>query len=181
MERVRERLLKATTTLDDAGILYAVVGGNAVAAWVAQRDEAAVRNTRNVDVLIRRADLPQAIAAMAAAAGFVYRHVAGMDMFLDQAGAKARDAVHLVFAGENVTADQLTPNPGTDEAERAPEGFRVLSLYALVQIKLTAYRDKDRTHLRDMIDAGLVGETWTARFPPELAERLQAILDDPDG
>ncbi len=172
--------MKATTTLDNAGILYAVVGGNAVAAWVAQADEAAVRNTRDVDVLIRRADLPRAIAAMEAA-GFVYRHVASMDMFLDEAGAKARDAVHLVFAGENVTADQLSPNPGVGDAERAPEGFRILSLQALVQIKLTAYRDKDRTHLRDMMDVGLIDQSWTARFIPELAVRLQALLDDPDG
>ena len=35
-------------------------------------------------------------------AGFKYRHASGMDMFLDEPGAKARDAVHVIFAGEKV-------------------------------------------------------------------------------
>jgi hypothetical protein len=33
--KVRERLLRATAALNQAGIPYAVVGGNAVASWVA--------------------------------------------------------------------------------------------------------------------------------------------------
>jgi hypothetical protein len=48
-------------------------------------------------------------------------------------------------------------------------------------MKLTSYRDKDRMHLRDLIDVGLLDATWPAKFPPELGARLQAILDDPDG
>ena len=57
--KVRERLLRATSALNAAGIPYAVVGGNAVASWVATVDEGAVRNTRDVDLLVRRADLPK--------------------------------------------------------------------------------------------------------------------------
>jgi hypothetical protein len=34
-----------------------VAGGNAVAAWVATVDPSAVRNTQDVDILLRRADL----------------------------------------------------------------------------------------------------------------------------
>ena len=37
--------------LNQAGIPYAVVGGNAVASWVATVDAGAVRNTRDVDLL----------------------------------------------------------------------------------------------------------------------------------
>jgi hypothetical protein len=48
-------------------------------------------------------------------------------------------------------------------------------------MKLTANRDKDRTHLRDFIGVGLIDATWPAKFPPELAARLQHILDTPDG
>ena len=179
MEKVRERLRKATATLDGAGIPYAVAGGNAVAAWVAQVDEAAVRNTQDVDILIRRSDLPDAIMFMEAG-GFVYRHVAGMDLFLDGEGAKARDAVHLVFAGEKVRPHEALPNPEVTDAGRAPDGFRVLSLRALVQIKLTAFRVKDRMHLLDMLDVGLINESWVTRFPAELGARLQSLLDDPD-
>jgi hypothetical protein len=36
-------------------------------------------------------------------------------------------------------------------------------------------------HLLDMIGVGLVDITWPARFPPALAQRLQELLDDPNG
>src|SRR3990170_4952810 len=101
VEKVRARLDRAVAALEGAGIPYAVAGGNAVAAWVSRVDEAAVRNTQDVDVLLRRSDLDAAKTALAEV-GFVYRHSAGIDMFLDGPGAKARDAVHIVFAGEKV-------------------------------------------------------------------------------
>src|SRR6185295_9633783 len=96
VERVRERLLRATAALEAAGVPYAVVGGNAVAAWVARVDPAAVRNTQDVDVLLRRSDLDAAARALLAA-GFVRRHVAGVEAFLDGPAAKVRDAVHVVM------------------------------------------------------------------------------------
>ena len=49
---------------------------NAVAAWVSRVDEAAVRNTQDVDIVLRRTDLPAARTALAQA-GFVYRRAAG--------------------------------------------------------------------------------------------------------
>ena len=52
---------------------------------------------------------------------------------------------------------------------------------ALVPIALTAFCDKDRTHLRDLIDVGLIDSSWPARFAPELATRLQQLLDTPEG
>src|SRR5688572_22082199 len=94
VERIQQRLRLAARTLEDAGIPYAVVGGNAVRVWVAQADEAAVRTTRDVDILLRRADLDRASKALEQA-GFVYRHSAGTTMFLDNPTAKARDAVHV--------------------------------------------------------------------------------------
>src|SRR5207248_5065358 len=63
-EKVKERLRRATKALDDAGVPYAVAGGNAVAEWVGRVDEDAVRTTRDVDLLIRRTDLPAARAAL---------------------------------------------------------------------------------------------------------------------
>jgi hypothetical protein len=35
--------------------------------------------------------------------------------------------------------------------------------------------------LGDMISVGLVDVTWPARYPPELALRLQHLIDTPDG
>jgi hypothetical protein len=179
VEKVRQRLLKAAAALARAGVPYAVVGGNAVAAWVSRVDEAAVRNTQDVDILIRREDLPAAIEAMSQA-GFVYRHAAGIDMLLDGPEAKARDAVHLVFAGEKVRPEYLLAAPDVDESEdTAP--FRILSLESLVRMKLTSYRDKDRTHLRDFLGIGLVDADWPRRFSPELGDRLQELIDHPEG
>jgi hypothetical protein len=71
------------------------------------------------------------------------------------------------------------PNPDVDESEDAGL-YRVIALDALVRIKLTAFRDKDRTHVRDLIDIGLVDAQWLAKLPPTLAERLRQLLDNPE-
>lgn len=179
VEQVRQRLLRASAALKANDVAYAVVGGNAVAAWVATVDRAAVRNTQDVDVLIRRSDLDAAKRALEGV-GFVYRKAAGLDLFLDGAGASPRDAVHVVFAGEMVRAGEAAPNPDvTDSVDVG--SFRVLNLEALVRIKLTAYRRKDQVHLTDLIGIGLIDASWPARFPPVLAARLQQLLDTPDG
>jgi hypothetical protein len=178
VERVKERLLKATAALDRAGLHYAVIGGSAVAAWVARVEEAAVRNTRDVDILIRRSDFELAKAAMERA-GFVYRRAMGIELFLDGPDAKARDAVHVVFAGEKVRPEYVSPAPDVSESEAAAV-FRLLSLEPLVRMKLTSFRDKDRMHLRDMIDIGLIDNSWPDRFPLELAVRLRDLLEHPE-
>ncbi|VTT96673.1 Uncharacterized protein OS=Planctomyces brasiliensis (strain ATCC 49424 / DSM 5305 / JCM 21570 / NBRC 103401 / IFAM 1448) GN=Plabr_2334 PE=4 SV=1: NTP_transf_5 [Gemmataceae bacterium] len=179
VEQVRDRLQRTTAALTSAGVPYAVIGGNAVAEWVGRTDPAAVRNTQDVDILLRRADFDAAKAAMEAA-GFVYRHAASIDMFLDGPGAKARDAVHVLFANEKVRDDYALPTPDVTESE--PGGtFRVLALEALVRMKLTSNRRKDQVHLQDFLDVGLIDASWPARFPPELAARLQHLIDTPDG
>ena len=179
VENVRRRLLRAASALAQAKVPYAVAGGNAVAAWVSRVDEAAVRNTQDVDIILRRADLPAARIALEQA-GFVYRHAASIDMFLDGPDAKARDAVHIVFAAEKVRADYASAAPDVSESE-ATETFRLLSLDALVRMKLTSFRDKDRVHLRDLIDVGLVDSGWLQKIPAALRPRLQELLDNPEG
>ena len=88
VEKVKQRLLRAVRVLEGAQIPYAIVGGNAVAAWVSRMDEAALRNTQDVDILVQRSD---------------------------------------------------------------------------------------------MIDVGLIDANWPLQFPPSHAERLQLLLDDPNG
>lgn len=185
IEQIRRRLERAARALDDAGVPYAVVGGNAVAAWVSRVDAAAVRNTRDVDLLLDRAGFEQAKAALEAA-GFVYRRVASlgkaaaMDAFLDGPQAKIRDAIHVLWTGERATPDSLEPNPRLGSTDSSA-GFALISLDDLVRMKLAAFRDKDRMHLRDLASVGLVDEGWIPRLAPRLAERLRRILDDPDG
>jgi hypothetical protein len=178
VEKVRQRLKRAVAALEAAQVPYAVAGGNAVAAWVSRVDETAVRNTQDVDILLRRQDLPAAREAMAQA-GFIYRHSASLDMFLDGPQARAREAVHLVFAGEKVRPDYAISAPAIEEGEPT-ESFRLISLAALVRMKLTSFRDKDRMHLRDLIEVRLIDGAWPAKFPPILRERLQHLLDHPE-
>jgi hypothetical protein len=179
VEKVRLRLKRAAETLERAGIAYAVVGGNAVAEWVGRVDPAAVRNTQDVDILIRRSDLETVKAAMASA-GFLYRHSSGIDMFLDGPGAKARDAVHIVFANEKVRPEYASLAPDLTESV-AGAAFRTIGLEPLVRMKLTSYRLKDQVHIQDMIDVGLIDATWPERLTPELAERLGKLLANPEG
>ncbi len=70
IERVRERLRRSTESLAAAGVPYAVIGGNAGAEWVGRIDDGAVRFTKDVDILLRRTDLPRAIEAMQAGGFF---------------------------------------------------------------------------------------------------------------
>jgi hypothetical protein len=179
VELVRERLLRATAALEVAGIPYAVAGGNAIALWVSRVDVSAVRNTSDVDLLVRRSDL-DAIRTALATVGFIYPHVASIDLFVDGPEGKARDGVQLIFADEMVRQGELLPNPPITESVQGGE-YQVLSLQALVQIKLTAYRDKDRTHLRDLLEVGLIDASWLQHYPPPLADRLRALIDTPGG
>ena len=178
VEKIQERLEKTAATLEAAQIPYAIIGGNAVRAWVAQADEAAVRTTRDVDILLVREDLARAIIAMENA-GFIYRVGRGIPMFMDGPDSKARDAVHVLFANEKVRESDIVPAPGIDEAVLI-NTIRTLSLDALVRMKLNVFRDKDRMHIRDMLDVELIDVRWLKRLPPELAIRLKELIDNPE-
>jgi len=179
MWKVRDRLMRAVNALECAGVPYAVVGGNAVMAQVEQIDESVVRATQDVDLLVRPDDYEEVKRALTAA-GFIHRHSAGLEIFLDGEAAKARDAVHVLFAGRRVRADHVAPAPDVSEAS-AFKGFRVIDLEPLVRMKLTSFRRKDQVHLLDMIGIGMLDASWLDRLEPELAGRLQELLDDPDG
>ena len=179
VENVKDRMRRVTETLENAGVAYAIIGGNAVQMWVAQVDESVVRNTRGVDIALNREDLPAAITALQAA-GFIFRQAAGDSMFLDGPGAKARDAVHVVFAGEKVREAYPEAVPSIEQVQRI-KNVRTLPLESLVRMKLTSYRRKDQVHLLDMLSVGLIDETWLERLSPVLRARLQTLIDDPDG
>lgn len=181
VEKVRDRLKRATAALEQHNIPYAVVGGNAVATWVATVDEAAVRNTPDVDIVLRRSDLEIATVAFTEA-GFLRCHdCSPISIFVDRSGGKARDSVNVLLAGEKIRESDMTLVPDVDELGPKSNGFRVISLKALVQMELSSFRIKDRVHLRDLLDVGLIDDTWPAKLPPELGARLQELIDTPDG
>jgi hypothetical protein len=176
--KVRERLLRATAALNQAGVPYAVAGGNAVASWVATIDEGAVRTTRDIDLLVRRGDLP-AITAALELAGFVHDELLDVVMFRDGSEGKPSEAIHLLFAGEKTRPDHLLPAPEIQTVSD-PANFAVITLDSLVLMKLMSNRRKDQVHVQDMIGVGLVDQSWLSKLPPELAGRLKQILDTPD-
>ncbi len=179
VERVRDRLSRSTQALEAAGIPYAVACGNAVAAWVATIDAAAVRNTQDVDILLRRSDLDAASEALARA-GFIRANILDVETFIDGPDGKPRDAVHILMAGEKVKPEYAIATPDvSDSVLPGTSQARVVGLESLVRMKLTSFRRKDQVHLEDMLEVGLIDATWTARFPPALAARLQQLIDTP--
>lgn len=52
------------------------------------------------------------------------------------------------------------------------KGYPIVDFERLVGMKLTAFRDKDRTHLRDMIDVGLITPVTLNQLPAPLRPRL---------
>ena len=179
VEAVRERALRATAALKAADVPYAVVGGNAVAAWVARVDRAAVRNTRDVDILVRRADFDRVKVALESV-GFIHHELMGVDCFIDGPDGSPRDAVHLLYAAEKVKPEYVVPTADVTEIETADD-YDIVNLLALLKMKLNSFRDKDRTHIRDMLSVGLIDATWLPQLPPLHAERLQQLIDDPEG
>ncbi len=176
---VKERLRRAVAALEAAGIPHAVCGGHAVAAWVARIDPAAVRTTVDVDILIERVDLPRAIAALEAV-GFLHSFNFGINIFVDGPKGKAREAVHILFAGEPVKPTDLAAAPNLSQADWQ-EGYPIVDLADLIAMKLTAFRLKDRVHLLDMIDVGIITPATLAKLPLPLRARLQELLDNPEG
>jgi hypothetical protein len=177
VEKVNERLRKTVGILETAKVPYAVIGGHAVRAWVAQVDEAAQRTTRDVDILVRPTDLPALISAMTSA-GYHHRNTSGLDMFVEHPDASARDAVHVLLVGRVERGGE--PNPDIEPAARAND-FQTVQLDTLVRMKLNAFRDKDRVHLRDMISLGMIDSSWLHKYPKQLRLRLEELLSDPNG
>ena len=180
VEKVRERLLRTCRALESAGVPYVVIGGNAVAVWVGSRDEGAVRNTKDVDVLLNRADLSSAEKAMSAA-GFDMAEVDGITMFLDRADPTPSRGVHVIFAGERIKPFDPYPAPPVVKGIRSPEGVDAIELRELLILKLIAFRRIDQVHIADMIRVGLIDDALAEQIPTELRPRLEEIRADPDG
>jgi hypothetical protein len=136
-ERVFEligTLQKLSTALEQAGIPHELVGGLAVFLHVENADSTHSSLTRDIDVMIRRDDLPRVIA-IAEEHGFRFRNSAGLDMLLYGETSSARNAVHLLFSGEKVKETQLEAHPRIRPVRAAIHGqdFLVIPVMDLVK------------------------------------------------
>ena len=166
---VFERAERFAAAMDAAGLPYAVGGDCAAYVHVDRAEPSAVRFPATVEAVVAADDADR----IRAAAGTIDLET----RILPPDGKPARGVVSLLTAGAPC-GPVVVPVPGESE----PGGrFRVLTLSALARTLLGRWKRNDRVSLRDFMDVGLIDDSWPARFPPPLGERLQALLDDPDG
>lgn len=154
-----------------AGLDYRVVGGLAVFLYVEEREPDAGRLTKDIDIAVRREDLA-AIAKAIEPFGLLYRHVAGVDMLVQAGQPSARRAVHMIFSGEKVREEYAETVPEIG-AFRTLQGVRLVPVEDLLRMKLTSFRAKDETHVKDLDEAGVITPEIEAGLSPLQLERLR--------
>jgi len=112
-------LHRIADSLSSDQIPYEVVGGLAVLIHVEEASPEHAALTRDVDLMVRRADLER-IKSAAAADGFRFRHVAGVDMLVYGDTPSVKNAVRLLFSEERIRADYPADPPAI-----APERKRI--------------------------------------------------------
>jgi hypothetical protein len=177
LDAIAQRMQRIAAALTELNVPFAIVGGQAVILWVSTKDPEAVRTTKDVDILVDRSNLGL-VRKAGIAAGLEYHEVLGVGMLLEKSDPNPKKGVHLLWANEKVRADNLLPAPSTDRIEMLSPGLPAIDLVSLVTMKLQAYRDHDRTHLRDMIGVELIDRSILTQLPPQLAKLLEPLLDD---
>lgn len=178
MSCVVDRARRFCAALDASGIPYAVCGGMSVMAWVSTRDAGYARTTKDVDVLMRREDLPRAADALRPL-GFVFVEVNGVPMFLDGPDGTPKHAVHVVLADERFSRHEAISSPPLGTPQRdAPSGWARVPLAILLEMKLLAMRPHDIAHIGDLLRVGLIDRSWRDRVRPELRERFDRAYDE---
>jgi hypothetical protein len=165
VDQLLERMRRFHAAMEAGGIPYRIIGGLATFIHVFERQPIKARLTQDVDAGVARDDLQRIIRA-AESGGFVYRHVAGIDMLLDPGKPSDRSAVHLIFIGEKV----LVSDP-----VRTKEGIWICPVADLVRMKLTSFRLKDKVHIQDLDGVGLITPEIEAALPDPLRERLHEV------
>lgn len=167
MEQILDVAKVFSGALASAGIPCRIIGGLAVFLHVDEVEPIAARVTRDVDVAVARHDIDR-IRAAVEPLGFRFRHVAGVDMFVDANSPRASSAIHVVFAGEKVRPDYL-------EAVTSKRGILIAPIADLVLTKLTSFRLKDKVHIQDMDSVGLITSEIEESLSEPLRDRLAEV------
>jgi len=173
VEQILDVAARFTALLEKAGIPCRVVGGLASYLHVDQVDPLSARLTRDVDVAIDRARL-EAVRAAVEPHGFLFRHAAGVDMFLLAENPNARSGVHLIFVGEKFRPEDLEPIPASTPV-RAKQGILIAPVADLVRMKLTSFRLKDKVHIQDLDGVGLITPEIEQGLSEPLRQRLAEV------
>lgn len=171
---VVDRLRRSVEKLVETRIPYAVIGDLAVKAWIRTVDPEGYRNTPNVDLLIQPSDVDRALSLLSS----IHQVQCLPAIACEGLPGQIRDAIRLVVSGERIDQNQLSTPEVSSCIEL--EGMNVLCLETLVRMKLDVNRTIDRVHLHDLCDFNLIDESWFARLPERLAQRLRAIVENPE-
>jgi len=164
-EKVQERARKVAAILDQNRIPYQIIGGIAVYSWIVVTDPIAARNTQDVDISVRREDLPRVQAALAEA-GYRYNETLGVKMRLKPGVQRAGDAIRIIIAGERVRPEYAYAAPPIPDDPPRPGGqYAVIDLRSLVRMKLTSFRRRDQVHLLDLLGVGLITPEMERSLP----------------
>jgi hypothetical protein len=178
MTCILDRARRFAEALRAADVPFAVCGGLSVMAWVETRDPGRARSTKDVDVLMRREDLPRAAQALAPH-GFVFAEVNGVPMFLDGPDGMPSQAVHVVVADEHPSHFERVRTPGLGEpCDDGQVPWPCVPLAILLEMKLLAMRPHDIAHIGDLLRVGLIDRTWRDRIRAELRERFDRAYDE---
>jgi len=147
-------------------IPYELIGGDAVMVQVHRVEPSAVRNTKDIDIMVHRSDLER-IKEVAHRTGVTFHH----------GETQARNAVHLIFSGERVRPTQAVANPPIRPEHLSIHGVEVavIPVADLVQMKLSNNRDIDRVHVRDLDSVGLITPEVETALASVLRVRLEEI------
>jgi hypothetical protein len=173
---VRDRQAEIVAALCRSAIPVALSGSNATFAWISNVDPSAARQYRNIEFLVTRDDAESAILALMPV-GLIAEVYADYILFRNGKTRHDRWADKALFF---VGKDGRCKVPSPDEIEWL-DGLPLVEKNRLVYLQLERWTLDDRVDIRDLIDVGIVDDTWPQRFPADLASRLQELIDDPDG
>lgn len=175
---VRDRQTAIVKALLDRKIPFALIASNATYVWIESVDPSGVRQYRNIEFIIQR----DRIDSVKAALENLYREYQQQEnhvLFRTKHVLRDRWSDRAYFAGEQLSdAEVMIPSLSCIELVH---DIPVVSLRDLVTFQLKRLKLDDAVDLRDMIEVGLIDASWPAKLPPELASRLQEILDNPEG
>ncbi len=170
---------KTTAALDRASIPYAIVGGYAVAAWVATKDPDATRYTKDVDVLINKLDFQQSVSIFRSI-DLMEIDVLGVPMFMERNTRPCQRSVRVLFANERLRPSHQYSLPTVESSITSYFGWPVVQLTDLLVMKLQAFRTIDRVHIRDMLSVNLITDDIRRALPADMLARLQQIEATPE-
>ena len=175
--KVFEALREVTRRLDDLGIDYAVVGGIAVLKHGFRRF------TEDVDLLVTKPDLERVHAALTGR-GYLPKFRGSKHLRDTARGVAIEFLTSGSYPGDGKPKPVAFPDPA--EAATVIDGFRVLSLPKLIELKLASgttatHRGQDLVDVSRLIEATGLPREFADGLDPSVAGEFRRLWDQSRG